>query len=53
MDLKEIVWVVWSGFIWLMIWITVQSNGLSGSMKCWEFLDWLRNYSFLKDSDPH
>jgi hypothetical protein len=50
MDLREIGWdgVVWIGLIWLRI---GTSGGLffkygiepSGSMKCWEVLEWLPN----------
>jgi len=37
---------VWTGLIWLRIGTDggtcEYSNEPSGSMKCWEFLDWLR-----------
>jgi hypothetical protein len=41
--------VVWTGFIWLWIGTTGGiGNGPSGSIKCWEILEWLRDWRLLK-----
>jgi hypothetical protein len=53
MDLREIGWDVdWIGFIWLRIGIVEGSceHGIepSGSIKCWEIVDWLHNWRLLK-----
>jgi hypothetical protein len=39
-----------NGFIWLRIGRSYCDcgNELSGSIKCGEFLDWLRNYQLLR-----
>ena len=39
MDLKEMRWEAWTGLIWLRM---GTGNEPSGSIKCGEFLDWLR-----------
>jgi hypothetical protein len=43
---------VWTGRIWLRIEPAVGSsehgNETSGSLKAWEFLDWLSGYKLLK-----
>jgi hypothetical protein len=38
MDLREMRWIVWTGFIWLRIG-TSCSNEPSGSIKRWEILE--------------
>jgi hypothetical protein len=44
--------MVWIGLIWLRIGASggggEQGNEPSGSIKCWEFLEWLHNWQLLK-----
>ena len=46
MDLKEVGYGVWTGSIWLRIGtggrLYEHGNEPSGSIKCGEFLDWVR-----------
>jgi len=48
MDIQEIGWRVWTGIFWLRVGtsdrVCENRNEPSGSIKCREFLDWMRNY---------
>jgi hypothetical protein len=52
---KEILWNIWTGFIWLRI---ETSGGLVdtvmnlSSIKCCKFLEWPRGCWLVKDSSP-
>jgi hypothetical protein len=52
MDLREIGWdgMDWVGLIWLRIGTSSCKHGNepSGSIKCWEVLEWLHNWHLLK-----
>jgi hypothetical protein len=58
MDVREIgCGMLWTGFISIRLgtgWVgwgcRKHGNKFSGSVKCWEFLVWLSNCWFLKDS---
>jgi hypothetical protein len=47
MDIHEVGWGAWTGWMWLRIW-TGGGNEPLGSMKCGEFLDQLRIGKLLK-----
>jgi hypothetical protein len=52
MSLREISWGIYTGFIWLRM-QTSDINEASGSIKFWEFLQWLNNCWLLaKSSAP-
>jgi hypothetical protein len=48
---------LWIGFIWLRIGASGKfcehGNKASGSIKCWQMLQWLSGWWFLKDSALH
>jgi hypothetical protein len=46
--LERLDGMVWIGLIWLRIGTSEQGNELSGSIKCWEVLEWLHNWRLLK-----
>jgi hypothetical protein len=48
MDLKEVGWRVWTGFIWLRIGTIGGSCEHMVSIKCWEFLGWLSIWWLFK-----
>jgi hypothetical protein len=45
MDLIEIGW---DGMDWIDLAQDRDGNESSGSIKCWEFLEWLRNWQLLR-----
>jgi hypothetical protein len=50
MDLREIGWdgMVCTGSIWLRIGFSEHDDELSGSIKCWGVLEYLRNWRLFK-----
>jgi hypothetical protein len=51
-DIREIEGMVWTGSIWLRIGPVEVScehgDETSGSINCWEVLEWLHNWRLLK-----
>jgi hypothetical protein len=52
MDIQEVEWGTWTGFIWLRIGQEAGTcecgNEPTSSIKCGEFLEWLRTVSFSR-----
>jgi hypothetical protein len=48
MDLREIGWKLWTGFIWIRIGVNEHGNETLGSIKGKEF-DWLSEYWLPKE----